>query len=94
MPRDVVGRAAALRAAELVAMAEDIRKSIRAADLTNASPDLLKQLGVRQAIILAIDTGLRREELFSLRWSQIDLDRDRPGDAPGGDRDRQGAKGF
>jgi integrase len=30
---------------------------------------------VRQAIILAIDTGLRREELFSLRWSQIDLDR-------------------
>jgi len=30
---------------------------------------------VRKAIILAIDTGLRREELFSLRWSQIDLDR-------------------
>jgi integrase len=28
---------------------------------------------VRKAIILAIDTGLRREELFSLRWSQIDL---------------------
>ncbi len=30
---------------------------------------------VREAIILAIDTGLRREELFSLRWSQIDWDR-------------------
>ena len=30
---------------------------------------------VRQAIILAIDTGLRREELFSLRWSQIDTER-------------------
>jgi integrase len=30
---------------------------------------------VRKAIILAIDTGLRREELFSLRWTQIDLDR-------------------
>ena len=37
--------------------------------LEAASPD------VRQAIILAIDTGLRREELFSLRWSQIDLQR-------------------
>jgi integrase len=34
-----------------------------------ASPD------VRQAIILAIDTGLRREELFSLRWNQIDVER-------------------
>jgi integrase len=30
---------------------------------------------VRKAIILAIDTGLRREELFSLRWTQVDLDR-------------------
>ena len=30
---------------------------------------------VRKAIILAIDTGLRREELFSLRWNQIDLGR-------------------
>lgn len=28
---------------------------------------------VSKAIILAIDTGLRREELFSLRWNQIDL---------------------
>lgn len=27
----------------------------------------------REAIILAIDTGLRREELFSLTWPQIDL---------------------
>jgi integrase len=30
---------------------------------------------VRKAIILAIDTGLRREELFSLRWTQVNLDR-------------------
>jgi integrase/recombinase XerD len=37
--------------------------------LQAASPD------VRRAIILAIDTGLRREELFSLRWNQIDVER-------------------
>jgi integrase len=37
--------------------------------LQAATPD------VRRAIILAIDTGLRREELFSLRWSQIDKER-------------------
>ena len=30
---------------------------------------------VRDAITLAIDTGLRREEMFSLRWDQIDLGR-------------------
>jgi integrase len=30
---------------------------------------------VRKAIILAIDTGLRREEQFSLRRTQVDLDR-------------------
>lgn len=30
---------------------------------------------VRDAIALAIDTGLRREELFSLKWSQVDLAR-------------------
>jgi integrase len=29
-------------------------------------------LEVRQAIILAIDTGLRREELFGLTWTQVD----------------------
>jgi integrase len=28
---------------------------------------------VRAAMTLAIDTGLRREELFSLQWSQVDL---------------------
>jgi integrase len=32
-------------------------------------------LEVRQAITLAIDTGLRREELFSLTWGQIDQTR-------------------
>src|SRR5262249_55077245 len=30
---------------------------------------------VRNAIVLAIDTGLRREEQFSLTWRQIDADR-------------------
>jgi integrase len=30
---------------------------------------------VREAITLAIDTGLRRDELFSLQWSQLDLKR-------------------
>lgn len=30
---------------------------------------------VRSAIVLAIDTGLRREELFGLKWSQVDLAR-------------------
>lgn len=30
---------------------------------------------VRSAIVLAIDTGLRREELFSLTWKQVDQDR-------------------
>jgi integrase len=34
--------------------------------LENATP------AVRTAIVLAIDTGLRREELFSLTWPQID----------------------
>jgi integrase len=29
----------------------------------------------RDAIILAIDTGLRRDELFSLKWWQVDLER-------------------
>jgi Phage integrase family len=28
---------------------------------------------VRWAIMLAIDTGLRRKELFSLKWPQVDL---------------------
>ena len=37
--------------------------------LQAASPD------VRRAIVLAIDTGLRRQELFSLQWNQIDSDR-------------------
>lgn len=30
---------------------------------------------VREAVALAIDTGLRREELFSLTWTQVDLAR-------------------
>jgi integrase len=40
-----------------------------AALLASASPD------VADAIALAIDTGLRREELFSLAWSQVDMHR-------------------
>jgi integrase/recombinase XerD len=46
-----------------------LKETEEVALLNAASPD------VRQAIILAIDTGLRREELFSLRWSQIDTER-------------------
>jgi hypothetical protein len=61
-PQDVVGRAAALRAAELVAMAEDIRESIRAADLTNASPDLLKQLGSLADQLVRIENLADRAE--------------------------------
>jgi integrase len=30
---------------------------------------------VRQAILLAIDTGLRRDELFGLQWCQVDFGR-------------------
>jgi integrase len=37
--------------------------------LSAASPES------RQAIILAIETGLRREELFGLQWKQIDFAR-------------------
>jgi integrase len=37
--------------------------------LEAATPD------VRRSIVLAIDTGLRREELFSLRWNQVDVER-------------------
>jgi Site-specific recombinase XerD len=34
-----------------------------------------KWTSCREAITLAIDTGLRREELFSLKWDQVDMDR-------------------
>lgn len=34
-----------------------------------------KWTSCREAIILAIDTGLRKDELLSLRWPQIDLER-------------------
>ena len=34
-----------------------------------------KPTSVREAITLAIDTGLRREELFGLTWKQVDLRR-------------------
>lgn len=39
--------------------------------LSHATP------AVRQAIIFALDTGLRREEQFGLRWDQLDLARGR-----------------
>lgn len=32
-------------------------------------------LGPRHVMALAIDTGLRRDELFGLKWSQVDLER-------------------
>jgi integrase len=46
-----------------------LTESEEAALLANATGDL------RSAIVLAIDTGLRLGELFSLKWSQIDFAR-------------------
>jgi integrase len=46
--------------------------------LTEAEEAALLQAataGPRQAIILAIDTGLRRDELFGLQWHQVDVAR-------------------
>jgi hypothetical protein len=60
--RTVVGRAAALRAAELTATAEDIRESIRAADLNKASPELLKQLGSLADQLVRIENLADRAE--------------------------------
>jgi integrase len=42
---------------------------------TSRDVNLGKQTAVREAITLAIDTGLRREELFGLTWKQVDLRR-------------------
>jgi integrase len=42
---------------------------------TSRKVNLGKQTAVREAITLGIDTGLRREELFSLTWKQVDLRR-------------------
>jgi hypothetical protein len=50
-PKDVIGHAAALRAAELTTLAEDIRESICAADLKSLNPDLLKQLGLIENLV-------------------------------------------
>jgi len=46
----------------------------RDARTKNGKP-LGKPTSVREAMILAIDTGLRREELFGLTWKQVDLRR-------------------
>ena len=46
--------------------------------LTEGEEELLLEAatpGPRETIQLAIDTGLRREELFSLTWPQVDLTR-------------------
>jgi integrase len=40
---------------------------------TGREAKLGKRTAVREAVILAIDTGLRREELFGLTWKQVDL---------------------
>jgi len=50
---------------------EEERRLIAAA--TSRDAKLGKQTAVREAIAFAIDTGLRREELFGLMWKQVDL---------------------
>jgi integrase len=59
--------------------ADEERRLIAAASPANMRNKSGRQAGkwtsAREAIILSIDTGLRREELFSLRWPQIDLER-------------------
>lgn len=42
---------------------------------TKAGRQAGKWTMAREAIILAIDTGLRREEQFALRWPQVDFER-------------------
>ena len=61
-PTDVIARAAALRAAELTATAEDIRESIRAIDLKDASADLLKQVGSLADQLVRIENLADRAE--------------------------------
>jgi hypothetical protein len=61
-PQDIIGRAAALRAAELTATAEDIRKTIRAADLDKADADRLKQLGSLADQLVRIENLADRAE--------------------------------
>lgn len=60
-------------------MAEEELRLIAAATPANMLNKNGRQAGkwtsVREAIVLNIDSGLRREELFSLRWSQVDLER-------------------
>jgi integrase len=50
----------------------------RTSYLTEQEEEVLLKVATpdsRDAIILAIDTGLRRDELFSLKWWQIDFER-------------------
>jgi integrase len=58
---------------------EEEAKLIAAASPVNMRNKNGRQAGkwtcCREAIIVAIDTGLRRDELFGLCWSQIDLKR-------------------
>lgn len=58
---------------------DEERRLIAAASPANMRNKNGRQAGkwtcCREAIIVNIDTGLRREELFSLRWPQIDLAR-------------------
>lgn len=53
-------------------LTEDEEKRLLEA-ATPAAKNAGKRTCVREAIMLAIDTGLRREELFSLQWNQIDF---------------------
>jgi len=55
-------------------LTEDEERRLLAAATPRAA-ETGKPTSVREAMALAIDTGLRREELFSLTWKQIDLPR-------------------
>lgn len=52
-----------------------IASATQANTVTKSGRQAGKWTCAREAITLAIDTGLRRNELFSLRWPQIDLAR-------------------
>lgn len=67
-PNDVVGRAAALRAAELTATAEDIRESIRAVDLKDANADTIKQLATLADQLVRIENLADRAERRVACW--------------------------
>ena len=54
-------------------LTEDEERRLIAAATSRQAERLGKRTCAREAIIIAIDTGLRREELMGLTWKQVDL---------------------